>query len=201
MQLRAHLRVPVPVPVRVRVWVDGAVRRVEPGRGLECDGRSRQTRGMTETLGMRRTGVTERTSGFKRMRRAGGVVGLGLVMAAALAGCAGSGGYAVIDAEPVADSPALPELPDYAFDNVDESTLRYAGDDDGTALWLGVGTETATMCLLVYPNETGWMVSCGGDVGPLEMSTGGSSYRLQPDGMPVPDGWTAVSENVLTRGN
>ncbi|RUQ98116.1 hypothetical protein [Labedella endophytica] len=156
---------------------------------------------MTWTLGMRRTGVMERTGGMRRMRRVGLTAGLGLVMAAALAGCASPGGYAVIDAEPAADSPALPELPDYALDNVDESTLRYAGDDDGTPLWLGVGAETATMCLFAYPNETEWIVSCGGDAGPLEMSGAGSTYRLQPDGMPVPDGWTAVSENVLVRGD
>lgn len=137
--------------------------------------------------------------GTKRVRRMGLAAGLGLALAA-LAGCASSGGYAILDAEPAADSPALPQLPDYALDGVDDSTLRYAGEHDGTLLWLGVGTETATMCLLVSPDETGWVVGCGGDNGPLEVGTSMTTYRLQPDGMPVPDGWTAVSENVLVRG-
>lgn len=135
-----------------------------------------------------------------RARRTTAIAALGAAVLTVLVGCSASGGsgYALLDADASSDR-SIPPLPDHALDDVDEATLRYAGASEGTELWIARGAEGATVCLLVYPGEDGWVTACGGDSGPLETSSADATYRLQPDGLPVPDGWTAVTGNVLRR--
>lgn len=127
-----------------------------------------------------------------------------LVAAAAavmLTGCAASTGLTDLDRE-ATEADALPELPEYAYDDVeiDPDSTRYVGEHEGTQLWL---TRTAAngACLLSYPDSEGWLVGCTDGGLPLTTSGPGGSFTVIADDATPPEGAVAISENVFALGS
>lgn len=115
----------------------------------------------------------------------------------ALTSCAASGPtYAVFER----DSQAVDELPEAltadAGDHADLATARFAGEHDGTSLWLTRGNDSSAVCLLAYQDESTWLLGCGGQQGPVGVSGVVGDFTLVPNGVPGPDGATKISENV-----
>ena len=122
-----------------------------------------------------------------------------VLSAVALSGCTGVGAaYAVLDREAEARDEVPADLPGYAWDNVDQATARFVGEDEGTSLWLARARDDTSACLLAYADEESWVLGCGG--GGALFSVGGmtGTFTVVPDGAPAPEGMTRVSENVYT---
>ena len=88
----------------------------------------------------------------------------------------------------------LPELTDYAYDDVDVSTSRYVGEHAGTSLWLARGLENSTVCLVADAGEDEWVVGCGGGTVGVDGLAG--KYQVVVDGVQAPEGAVKISENV-----
>lgn len=116
-----------------------------------------------------------------------------------LAGCSDTDGYAVFDREQNADD-RLPELPDYAVEDVEVDSARHVGDHDGVGLWLIRSVEEPGICLLAYADEKAWVSGCGGVSGVGLTGTGVGSFWAVPDGQTSEDGDVQVSENIWTTG-
>lgn len=119
--------------------------------------------------------------------------------ALALTSCAASGPtYAALER----DAQAVDELPDAltpdAGDHADLATARFAGEHDGTSLWLTRGNDSSAVCLLAYQDESTWLLGCGGQNGPVGINGIVGAFMTVPDGVPGPDGATKISENVYT---
>ncbi|RUQ07226.1 MULTISPECIES: hypothetical protein [unclassified Microbacterium] len=130
------------------------------------------------------------------VRAAAAVVALSTV---ALSGCTSVGAaYAVLDREAGARDEVPADLPGYAWDDVDQATARFVGEDEGTSLWLARARDDASACLLAYADEESWVLGCGG--GGALFSVGGmtGTFTVVPDGAPAPEGMTRISENVYT---
>ncbi|MFP7759860.1 hypothetical protein [Marisediminicola sp. LYQ85] len=133
-----------------------------------------------------------------RFRSAGATIVAVSVMAV-LAGCVGgTSDFAVLEREP-GPGDALPDLPGYAFDDLDMSSARFVGEHDGTDVWLARSGDSVVglgVCLIVSPEGGDWHVACGG-TGQLEIDGPGGRFEIRPDDSPTPEGATAVSENVF----
>lgn len=93
---------------------------------------------------------------------------------------------------PVDDLPALAED---AYENIDTSTSRYAGEHEGTSLWIAEGQNEFPICLIAVSTSSDWAVACGG---PSVVGMSGliGTYTVVPDGTPAPEHATRISENV-----
>ncbi|MFJ6550452.1 hypothetical protein [Microbacterium sp. NPDC091676] len=117
----------------------------------------------------------------------------------ALSGCTGVGAtYAVLDREAGARDEVPADLPGYAWDDVDQATARFVGEDEGTSLWLARARDDTSACLLAYADEESWVLGCGGDGAPFSLGGVTGTFTVVPDGAPAPEGMTRVSENVYT---
>ncbi len=117
----------------------------------------------------------------------------------ALSGCTGVGPtYAVLDREAGARDEVPADLPGYAWDDVDQATARFVGEDEGTSLWLARARDDTSACLLAYGDEESWVLGCGGDGAPFSLGGVTGTFTVVPDGAPAPEGMTRVSENVYT---
>ncbi|PPF60802.1 hypothetical protein C5C13_02575 [Clavibacter michiganensis] len=124
------------------------------------------------------------------------VVALSLALAAA--GCSSpTSGLGDLDRDPTTtDHPLPPDITDEALADVDRDSLRWVGAHEGADLWLGVGEPGYDACLVIYPDGTDWLVTCGGAL--MESSTSaGLKFAVVPDGGTVPAGFGAVSHNVF----
>lgn len=119
--------------------------------------------------------------------------------AVTLSGCAGGGtAYAVLDREPEARDEVPADLPAYAWDDVDQATARFVGEDEGTSLWLARARDDASACLLAYADQESWVLGCGGDGASFSIGGIAGTFTVVPDGAPAPEGMARVSENVYT---
>ncbi|WP_270366263.1 hypothetical protein [Microbacterium algeriense] len=118
--------------------------------------------------------------------------------AVALSGCtAFATSYDVLDreAEPadmVPDSVVAEDSGDVA----DLSSARLVGEHEGTSIWLLRGVEVGAVCVLAYPDNDLWLMACGGEQGPVELSGPAGHFVTVPDDYPTPDGATRISANV-----
>lgn len=80
-------------------------------------------------------------------------------------------------------------------DTVDVSTSRYVGEYQGTSLWIAEGIQDSSICLIPVRGTSEWVVACGGNAGVGSRGPTGS-FTVIPDGVPVPENATKVSENV-----
>lgn len=116
-----------------------------------------------------------------------------------LAGCVATGPtYAALETTPQ----SVDELPDGlsadANDSADLATARFVAEHAGTSLWLTRGTDSATICLLAYQDESTWLIGCGGENGPIGIGGLVGNFTVVPDGHPGPETGTQISENVYT---
>ena len=88
----------------------------------------------------------------------------------------------------------LPQLADYAYDDVDESTSRFIAEHEGTSLWLAAGLEDSTVCLVADAGAEAWVVTCG--AGAFNSSGVTGTFEVAPDGATAPEGSMQISENV-----
>lgn len=88
----------------------------------------------------------------------------------------------------------LPQLADYAYDNVDVSTSRFVGEHDDTSLWLAQGLEDAGICIVADAGDDAWAVGCGGQT--IKIGGVAGTFEVVPDGAIAPEGATQLSENV-----
>lgn len=125
-------------------------------------------------------------------------LGVAVVSAALLlTACANSSSYAALDRE-AKSSDVLPTVVSDSDNQIISDSSRLVGEQDGVSLWLAKGSEPDVVCLVVYPNDEEWAVTCGG-AGAVQKLTGPSGgYVLAPDGMPTPEGGTQLSENVFS---
>ena len=79
---------------------------------------------------------------------------------------------------------------------IDLSTSRFVGVDDGVSLWLVTPEAPYGICLVTYPDGQDWSVACGGSGLEVDMGSG-HHYAVHPDGMPNRDGMRRISENVF----
>ena len=118
-------------------------------------------------------------------------------LAIGLSGCFfnPSSGFAVLD-RPAEARDALPaELPDSEDLIFDPESARFVADDDGVPLYLA-SDGASGICLLVYAAASPVPhVGCGGGQR-LGLKGPGFKYEVRADGMPAPDGATALSPNV-----
>lgn len=88
----------------------------------------------------------------------------------------------------------LPQLAEYAYDDVEVSTSRFVGEHDGTSLWLALGLEDSGICIVADAGEDSWVVGCGGET--IKIGGMAGTYEVLPDAATAPEGATKVSENV-----
>lgn len=112
-----------------------------------------------------------------------------------LSACAGGPQYSDLARKATADDAWPSSLPDHAATDLDPESSRLVGRDGKTALYLAAATEPAGgACILVYPNDQEWFVSCG--LNEMVMSgKSGTKYVLRSDGFATDD-LRAISENV-----
>jgi hypothetical protein len=136
---------------------------------------------------------------------------VGLVTLVSLSGCVSlestvESRYAVLAEEATAED-ELPIQPyDEAYESVIIESARYGGEAAGVKLWIAVGAENSSVCVIVVPESpSGTIVGCGGDAttGPGEVqltagATGGPEVHVLTDGEPQVDttAWEQVSENI-----
>lgn len=128
------------------------------------------------------------------------IAGTSLIAVFALTGCIDPGsGYAVLDRDAVATDALPADLPAYADDDLEPSSSRFVGEHDGNMLFLAKGKDPRSVCLVVYPNPTDWVIGCGGG---SEFGVSGPSggYTVRPDGAPELELFNEVATNVFTRG-
>lgn len=88
----------------------------------------------------------------------------------------------------------LPQLADYAYDDLDVSSSRFVGEHDGTSLWLAQDLDNSTVCLVADAGDDEWIVGCGG--GSTNIGGIAGLFEVVPDSVPAPEGAMQVSENV-----
>lgn len=113
-----------------------------------------------------------------------------------LAGCSSGTGYADLDREPSAEDAAPADLPDYALESMDASTLRLVEVLNDRRVYLAEGTDEP-VCVLVYNDDTDWMSSCGSNM----MTIGSDTFEIMvvDDDMPDRDGWTRAGRNIIVK--
>jgi hypothetical protein len=131
---------------------------------------------------------------------AAGIGAIVVMVVLGLTGCTGSG-FTVLDRD-AAPGDVLPaSLPDHASDDLEPSSIRFAGVYDGDRLYVAKGAGRASrgdgsVCLLVYPTEgEGWGYVCGHSG--VSMDNGVRKYELHIDNPRVPDGAVRVSPNIF----
>ena len=119
-----------------------------------------------------------------------------------LSGCSWLGtSYAILDREAEAGD-ELPSLTDAGEIDIDPATSRFVGERDGVGFWLGRTTNVGQVCILVYPNDTDWVIGCGSEGGEFGVSGRVPGvYSVVPDGAPIPDDATRLFDNVYVVGN
>ncbi|WP_261165773.1 hypothetical protein [Microbacterium sp. Marseille-Q6965] len=115
--------------------------------------------------------------------------------ALALAGCASSSSYAVLEREAQAADAVPADLPARAAGGADFDSARAVGEHEGASLWIMRGEDPGSVCLLSYRDDEAWVVGCGGESG-LVTSGEAGHFVVVADGMPAPDGAVQISENV-----
>jgi hypothetical protein len=119
----------------------------------------------------------------------------GLVLAAsALTGCVGGQTFSDLEREPSADD-ALPAVNINA--NIDEASVRFVGEYEGTRLWLMESDQG--MCLLQYPNSREWTSGCTESAGEFGSAGPGGTFVVIPDDGYPPKGAVKISENVYAK--
>ncbi|MCU1446091.1 hypothetical protein [Cryobacterium sp.] len=114
-----------------------------------------------------------------------------------LPGCISGSGYSDLDREPSAEDAPPVDLPDYATQTMEPTTMPFVDEVGGWRLYLAEGAESP-VCVLAYESETNWVSSCGSSM----MTTSSGSYEVMvvSDNMPGEDGWTRAGENLLVKG-
>ena len=129
------------------------------------------------------------------VRAALAVIGM-TSMAIGLSGCFADpgSGFAALD-RPAEARDALPAEPPDSEDLLfDPESARFVADDDGARLYLARGPGSQ-FCLLVYVEGPVPGVACSGGTW-LGFEIPGHEYEVRADGMPAPEGATALSPNV-----
>jgi hypothetical protein len=122
-------------------------------------------------------------------------------LAVILGGCAWSGGsYAALDRDRQS-SDELPEVVEEASSDIDAESARYAGEHDGVEFWLARMDEPESVCLVVYPNDTDWVIGCTAYGSRLGVGGPSGDYVLMPDGLPAPEDTTKLMDNVYAVGD
>lgn len=134
-------------------------------------------------------------------RRAAVGIGAIVVMGAlGLTGCTGSG-FSVLDRDAAPGDVPPVSLPDHASDDLDPSSIRFAGLYNGDRLYVAKGAGRASrgdgsVCLLVYPEAGEGLGYVCGHSG-ISMDNGIRRYELHIDNPRVPDGAVGVSPNIF----
>lgn len=105
--------------------------------------------------------------------------------ALALSGCAASTSFSDLTSERSA-ADDLPELPGSALEEtVDVGSARHVGSYRSVDLWLMKNARDGA-CLLVYPDEVTWSLSCSKHPDVFTVSGSGGEFMVLPDGLPAP---------------
>jgi len=119
-----------------------------------------------------------------------------LAMLLLLTGCFPSGTvYSVLNRE-AEEGDRLPASVDGLDVNLDADSARFAGEHDGTRVWLALQPEERAVCVVVLPPDEGAFVGCGGDGGGVGAGGPTGTYTVIPDGAFAPEGAIELSENV-----
>ncbi|WP_127791847.1 hypothetical protein [Agromyces sp. LHK192] len=120
---------------------------------------------------------------------------------AVLSGCVQPGsGFAALERDRTAGDEVPTDLPDHAFGEADLSSSRLVGSHNDSDLYLLRSNDRRSVCLLAYPNDTEWVVSCGQGGSGFGLGGPAGDFIVRPDHTPAPDGYVAVASNVYTRG-
>jgi hypothetical protein len=131
-------------------------------------------------------------------RTRGVLVGLaGAVAILAAAGCGGPGPLATLLAGSQTEQDRIGGFAS-ATDVVPEST-RFLATYDGEDYWVGQRERSNQLCLLVFDRVGNYLVAHNCGPLPVGMQWGLAEVRLLPDGMGAPEGWTAVTPNLVVR--
>lgn len=117
-----------------------------------------------------------------------------------LTGCSTNIGYSVLDRGSSPED-ALPAVVLEQSEGVDSSTSRFIGVHDGVSFWLARSSGREGICLIGFPSDQEWVVSCGGAGSNLAFRGTSGIYELYPDGVPAPDGPKRIFENIFLVSN
>lgn len=95
----------------------------------------------------------------------------------------------------------LPAALDAENASLDPATSRFLGERGDVGFWLGRTENVGEVCILVYPNETDWVIGCGSEGGELGVSGRVPGvYGVVPDDAPIPEDATRLFDNVYVVG-
>lgn len=123
----------------------------------------------------------------------------GLALAAlGLTGCVSVQHFSDLDREPSADDAMPVAAGAWEAGEIDEASVRFVGEYEGTKLWL-MKSERG-LCLLQYPASREWISGCTEPAGQFGTSGPGGNFIVIPDDGYPPEGATKISENVYSQG-